>query len=380
VYLPRRDFERINEERAATGLPLYANPRNTAAGTVRQLDPKASAQRNLDIIVWGMGYSNNTMPDNQWDTLQRLRELGFKTSPHNHLCHTIEEAENYYRHWLEAKDGLGYAVDGVVVKVSRFDYQQQLGVVGREPRWAIAYKFPATQVVTRLLDIGINVGRTGSLNPFAILEPVNVGGATVKMATLHNEDDIRRKDIRVGDWVIVERAGEVIPQVVGPVVSRRTGQEQVYAMPTACPTCGTPTVRSDGEAMSRCPNVACPAQQFERVRHFAGAMEMDGVGEKLVQALLQAGLIQDGADLYSLTREQLLGLKEKVKKIISTVQIYVENVLKQNAVWADHPLIKEKKDLNKVLKGLTADQLTELSRADARNSEGSLDSDGDKQE
>ena len=325
VYLPRRDFERINEERAAAGLPLYANPRNTAAGTVRQLDPKASAARNLDIIVWGMGYSNNPMPDNQWDTLQRLRELGFRTSPHNRLCHTIEEAADYYRHWVEAKEGLGYAVDGIVVKVSRFDYQQQLGVVGREPRWAIAYKFPATQTVTRLLDIGINVGRTGSLNPFAILEPVNVAGATVKMATLHNEDDIRRKDIRIGDWVIVERAGEVIPQVVGPVVSRRTGQEQVYAMPTACPTCGTPVVRPAGEAMSRCPNVACPAQRFERVKHFAGAMEMDGVGEKLVLALLQAGLIQDGADLYSLTKEALLKLERMADKSASKVLLSIES-------------------------------------------------------
>ena len=325
VYLPRRDFERINEERAAAGLPLYANPRNTAAGTVRQLDPKASAARNLDIIVWGMGYSNNPMPDNQWDTLQRLRELGFRTSPHNRLCHTIEEAADYYRHWVEAKEGLGYAVDGIVVKVSRFDYQQQLGVVGREPRWAIAYKFPATQTVTRLLDIGINVGRTGSLNPFAILEPVNVAGATVKMATLHNEDDIRRKDIRIGDWVIVERAGEVIPQVVGPVVSLRTGQEQVYAMPAACPTCGTPVIRSAGEAMSRCPNVACPAQRFERVKHFAGAMEMDGIGEKLVQALLRDGLIQDGADLYSLTKEALLKLERMADKSASKVLRSIES-------------------------------------------------------
>ena len=325
VYLPRRDFERINDERAAAGLPLYANPRNTAAGTVRQLDPKASAARSLDIIIWGMGYSNNHMPDNQWDTLQRLRELGFRTSPHNRLCRTIEEAGDYYRQWLEAKGGLGYAVDGVVVKVSRFDYQQQLGIVGREPRWAIAYKFPATQVVTRLLAIGINVGRTGSLNPFAILEPMNVGGATVKMATLHNEDDIRRKDIRVGDWVVVERAGEVIPQVVGPVVSRRTGQEQVYAMPQACPTCGTPTVKSDGEAMSRCPNVACPAQRFERVKHFAGTMEMDGVGEKLVLALLQAGLIQDGADLYSLAREDLLKLERMADKSAGKVLKSIES-------------------------------------------------------
>ena len=324
VYLPRRDFDRINEERVAEGFPPYANPRNTAAGTVRQLDPRAIASRNLDIIIWGLGYSEDQMPDNHWDTLQHFRDLGFKTNPYNRLVRTPQEVEDYYREWLERREGLDYAADGVVVKVSRFDYQQQLGVVGREPRWAVAYKFPATQAVTRLLDIGINVGRTGSLNPFAILEPVDVGGATVKMATLHNEDDIQRKDIHIGDWVVVERAGEVIPQVVAPVVSRRTGEEQVYTMPTACPTCGTSTVRPEGEAMSRCPNVACPAQQFERVRHFTAAMEMDGVGEKLVLALLRAELVQDGADIYSLTKEDLVQLERMAEKSATNVLLSIE--------------------------------------------------------
>ena len=319
VYLPRRDFDRINEERVAAGLPPYANPRNTAAGTVRQLDPKASASRQLDIVVWGMGYSEDQMPDNQWDTLQRLQELGFRTSPYNRLCQTPKEVEDYYREWLERKESLDYAADGVVVKVNRFEYQQHLGFVSREPRWAIAYKFPATQTVTRLLDIGINVGRTGTLNPFAILEPVNVGGATVKMATLHNEDDIRRKDIRIGDWVVVERAGEVIPQVVAPVVSRRTGAEQVFTMTTACPTCDTPTIRPEGETMSRCPNVACPAQSFQRVLHFVSAMDVEGIGEKLALALLEAGLVQDGADIYSLTKEELVKLERMAEKSATNV-------------------------------------------------------------
>ena len=266
VYFPKSGFMKLNEERVAQGEAPYANPRNTAAGSLRQLDPRITASRPLDIFVYALGYAEDSVvPDSHWATLEYLKELGFKTNPANAICSTLEDIESYYRDWLEKKDSLDYGVDGAVVKIDPLSYQRHLGNVGREPRWAIAYKFPATQEITRLLDIGINVGRTGSLNPYAILEPVNVGGATVKMATLHNEDDIRRKDIRVNDWVVVERAGEVIPQVVSPVVSRRNGEECEFEMPRLCPVCGTPTARPDGEAMTYCFNTACPAQFAQAV-------------------------------------------------------------------------------------------------------------------
>ena len=217
VLFPKSAFQRFNEERVAEGLPPYANPRNTAAGSVRQLDPQMTAARPLDIFVYGLGYAEGSVPDDHWDTLRLLGDLGFKTSPHNRRVRTPEEAAAYYREWLEQAEKLDYGCDGVVIKVNRFDLQRHVGVVGREPRWAIAYKFPATQAVTQLVDIAVNVGRTGSINPYAVLEAVDVGGATVRQATLHNEDYIRAKDLLIGDWVVVERAGEVIPQVVSVI-------------------------------------------------------------------------------------------------------------------------------------------------------------------
>ena len=327
VYFPRSGFERMNEERVAQGEPPYANPRNTAAGSLRQLDPQLTAARPLDIFVYALGYAEDgDMPDNHLETLERLKALGFKANPANALCHTLEEVEEYYQRWLEEKEDLDYGVDGVVVKISPFSYQQHLGVVGREPRWAIAYKFPATQAVTRLLDIGINVGRTGSLNPFAILEPVNVGGATVKMATLHNEDDIRRKDIRIGDWVTVERAGEVIPQVVAPIVARRTGQEREFRMPDRCPDCGEPVVRPPGEAMTYCVNAACPIQFARLLMHFVsrGAMDIEGMGGKLALLLINAGLVKDVGDVYSITKEQLLSLERMAEKSAANILNAIE--------------------------------------------------------
>ena len=327
VYLPKSAFERLNLERIAQGDPPYAHPRNTAAGSLRQIDPSATASRPLDIFVYNLGYAEEgDMPDNHWETLQRLMELGFKTNPENALCHSLEEVQDYYRMWLEKKEGLDYGIDGVVVKVNPFNYQQHLGVVGREPRWAIAYKFPAIQQVTRLISIGINVGRTGSLNPYAVLEPVNIGGATVKMATLHNEDDIRRKDIREGDWVVVERAGEVIPQVVAPVEARRTGEERVFSMPTSCPVCGAKVVRPQDEAASYCTNTACPAQFARLFMHFVGrgSMDIEGLGEKLALALIEAGLVHDVGDVYSITAEQLLGLERMAEKSAGNILESIE--------------------------------------------------------
>ena len=326
VIFPRSAFQRFNEERAAQGLPTYANPRNTAAGSLRQLDPAATAERPLDIYIYGLGYAEGVVPDSQLDILAYLGELGFKINPNNRLVRTAEEAIDYYRTWLEGSESLDYGCDGVVVKVNRLDFQRHLGHVGREPRWAVAYKFPATQKATKLLDIRTNVGRTGSVNPYAILSPVDVGGATVKQATLHNEDYIRAKDLRIGDWVVVERAGEVIPQVVSVITSRRTGKEKPFEMPDRCPVCNEPVGRPEGDAMSYCVNAACPTQLARIVEHFVsrGAMDIEGLGEKQVVLLLERGLIRDAGGLYSLKKDQLQELERMGEKSVSNLLAAIE--------------------------------------------------------
>ena len=327
VYFPRSLFDKLNEERAAQGQPTYANPRNTAAGSLRQLDSRITAQRALDIFVYSLGYAEDgDTPGSQWETLAYLESLGFKVNRTGPCAAARRRWRRTTGSGLKRRRGLDYGADGVVVKINRFDYQQSLGNVGREPRWAIAYKFPATQAFTRLLDIRVNVGRTGSLNPYAVLEPVNVGGATVKTATLHNEDDIRRKGLLIGDWVVVERAGEVIPQVVAPLEARRTGEERAFAMPTECPECGAPVVRPEGQAMTLCPNPACPAQLFELLKHFVsrGGMDIEGMGEKLCLSLLEAGLVKDIADVYSITAEDLLKLERMAEKSAANVMGAIE--------------------------------------------------------
>jgi DNA ligase (NAD+) len=337
VYMTKRGFERLNEERAreneqrlARGqapLPLYASPRNSAAGSVRQLDPAVSAGRPLDIFVYQLGWAEgNAAPLTHWETLQWLGELGFRVNPNIQRFTRPDDVLEYIKSWEDRRENLDYEIDGLVVKVDDLGLQRALGVVGREPRWAIAYKYPPTQATTKLLRIDVNVGRTGSLNPFAVLEPVVVAHATVKLATLHNEDDIRRKDIREGDTVIVQRAGEVIPQVVGPVISLRTGAEQVFEMPERCPVCETPVVRPPGEAMRYCPNRACPAQIFRLLTHFTsrGAMDIEGLGESLAAQLLKAGLVQDLADIYYLTKESLLTLDRLGEKSASNLIANIE--------------------------------------------------------
>ncbi len=327
VYLPKAGFKKLNEERAKEGLPLFANPRNAAAGSVRQLDSSITARRPLDIFIYGLGGAEGkAMPDTHWEVMQYLKSLGFKTNPNIALCYSLDEAEKYYQSWVESREKFPYVADGVVVKVNSIALQQELGTVAHEPRWAIAYKFPAIQGTTKLLDIGINVGRTGSLNPYAILEPVRVGGVVISSAALHNEEDIHRKDIRIGDWVVVQRAGEVIPEIVEPIVSRRTGKEKIFSMPGRCPVCGSEVIKPEGEAMHRCTNNACPSQALEKIKHFVsrGAMDIDGVGEKLCQALFEAGLVKDAADLYRLTREQLLGLERMADKSVSNVLNSIE--------------------------------------------------------
>ena len=321
VYFPRSKFQRFNEERVEQGLDTYATPRNTAAGSLRQLDPRKTAERPLDIFVYGVGHADGEVPDNHWETLTFLRDLGFRTGEHNSLVETANEALDYYRTWLEGVEDLDYDCDGVVVKVNAFDNQRELGYVGREPRWAVAYKFPATQSVTQLLDIRVNVGRTGTINPYAVLEPVDVAGATVKQATLHNEDYIESKGLLIGDWVVVERAGEVIPQVVSVITGRRTGQERPFEMPTTCPSCGQPVTRSEGEAKSYCVNPECPAQLTRLLEHFVskGAMDIDGMGGKLGSALIEEGLVKDVADLYYLQEEDLLELERMAEKSVSNL-------------------------------------------------------------
>ncbi|MCX6022373.1 MAG: NAD-dependent DNA ligase LigA, partial [Chloroflexi bacterium] len=311
VYLSKAGFARINEERAAEGLPLYANPRNSAAGSLRQLDSNITARRPLEMFAYQVGYPRDAFAvRSHADTLARLQELGFRVNPENRRFTTIDEVTAYYHRWVEHRHELPYEADGVVIKVDALNYQEALGSVGREPRWAIAYKFPATQGITRLLKIAINVGRTGSLNPYAVLEPITVGGVTISSASLHNEEDIQRKDIREGDVVTIQRAGEVIPQVVGPVLDQRGENTPVWTMPERCPSCDTPVVKVPGEAQHRCPNPDCPARALERLTHFVSraAMDIEGVGEKLAAALLRSGLVYDPGDLYSLTQEQLAGL------------------------------------------------------------------------
>ncbi len=327
VYLPVEEFRRLNEARAELGEPLYANPRNTGAGTIRQLDPKVTAARNMQIWVYALGDPQAAeVPGNHWDALSWLEDLGFRINPENRLCQSLEEVLDYYQSWLERRHDLPYEADGVVVKVAPLELQERLGVVGREPRWAIAYKFPAEQAMTRLLHIGINVGRTGSLNPYAVLEPVVVSGATVQHASLHNEEDIHRKDIRVGDTVIVERAGDVIPQVVAPVPAQRTGGERVFRMPEKCPECETPVVKNEDDAMHRCPNSSCPAQFLELLKHFVGksAADIDGLGERWCGILIEQGMVSDVSDLYRLEKDRLLELDRMGDKLASRIMSNIE--------------------------------------------------------
>jgi len=330
VFLSKKGFKKLNDDRAKAEQPLFANPRNAAAGSVRQLDPRITAKRPLDIYIYGVGLVEGgvTFPTH-WETLEYLKSLGFKLNPQNQLLKNLQQAESYYQRWVEEREHLPYEADGIVFKLNRYDLQERLGNVGGEPRWAVAYKFPATQVTTHLLDIGVSVGRTGTLNPYAILEPVNVGGVIVKRAALHNEDDIRRKDIRIGDMVIVQRAGEVIPEVVAPVVSLRTGKEKVFVMPSRCPVCGAEAIKPEGEAMSRCTNMSCPAQVYELVKHFVsrGAMDIEGFGEKLAEALLKEGLIKNVADIYTLEdkRQEFIKLERMGEKSVDKVLKAIED-------------------------------------------------------
>jgi DNA ligase (NAD+) len=310
VYMSLPDFAALNERRAERGESTFMNPRNAAAGTIRQLDPKLAAQRPLSMWAYGIGLSEGVTFERHWDALTWLREHGFRVNEGVRRLRTEAEVLSQCRAWQERRGTLDFEIDGAVVKVDEFELQRRLGVVGRDPRWAIAWKFPPTTKITTLRDVAWNVGKFGDLHPFAVLDPVQVGGVTVKLATLHNEEDLRRKDLRVGDEVIVMRAGEVIPQVVSPAphAVERPGRSAPPRPPERCPSCGTKTVKAEGRVFTLCPNRGgCPGQQFQLLKHFAsrGAMDIEGLGEERVLQLQRAGLVRHAGDLYRLTTEQL---------------------------------------------------------------------------
>lgn len=315
VYMPLEGFKKYNREQATEGGVIFANPRNAAAGSLRQLDPRVVASRPLDIFIYYLSYS-----DREFDSLENafkaLKEAGFRINPLMKKVRNIDEVIEYCEDLEKKRDILDYEIDGVVIKVNSYDQQKELGETSKNPRWAIAYKFSAKQATTKLKDIVIQVGRTGTLTPVAVLEPVKVGGVTVSRATLHNFDELKRKDIRIGDWVLVERSGDVIPQVVKSIKEKRTGSEKRKGIPKKCPVCGVDVVRPEGEVAVRCPNKQCPARLKWRLRYYASrdAMDIDHLGEQTIDKLLDEGLVKDIADLYFLKKEDILkleGFKEK---------------------------------------------------------------------
>jgi DNA ligase (NAD+) len=326
VYLPLQAFSKLNEQRVAAGEPTFANPRNAAAGSLRQLDPRVTASRPLAAWFYGVGYLEGAQFATHHEALDWLRKAGFRVNSDTHLAESLDEIEAVCRKWQERREELDYDIDGVVIKLDDRRLQAALGAVGRDPRWAVAYKFAPTTAQTRLRRIHINVGRTGVLNPWAELDPVEVGGVTVEKATLHNEEDIRRKDLREGDMVVIQRAGDVIPQVVAPLTGLRTGLEKPFAMPEHCPSCGTAVVRNPGEVAIRCPNPDCPAKRAETIKHFVskGAMDIDGVGDRLVERLLELEMIRDAADLYLLEPEALAALERLGDKSAANITAAIE--------------------------------------------------------
>jgi DNA ligase (NAD+) len=332
VYLRKSDFERLNNAREREGLPVFANPRNAASGGVRQLDPALTAQRRLSFFAYQLvsgavlSLSKDEEVHTQWEALRRLECLGFPVNPNIERFESLDDVLTFCRHWERRRDELDYEIDGVVIKVDDFALQERLGVVARDPRWAIAFKFKPREARTKLLDIVVSVGRTGTLNPNAVLKPVQIGGVTVKSATLHNIDYIKNNDIRVGDTVLVTRAGDVIPRVVGPVVVERTGKERRFKMPGRCPVCGSDVDHPPGEAMSRCTNAACPAQVYERVRHFAsrGAMDIEGLGDVMAQQLTELGFVRDIADVYKLDAGALANVPRTGPKSVENLLRNIE--------------------------------------------------------
>ena len=325
AFIMLKDFERLNQELAEKGEKVYQNPRNTAAGSLRQLDSALVAQRPLTILSYAIVINNPK--DSQWETLQYLKRLGFPVSDFSQQCENLEEMIACTRGWLEKREKIPFDIDGVVIKLDDLRLADELGFVGKDPRGAIALKFPAQEVTTKLNDIGVNVGRTGVLTPYAILEPVEIGGVTVKQATLHNFDYIAEKDIRVGDRVLVKRAGEVIPYIIGPILDARSGDEKPYEIPNECPVCHQPVENIEGEVAWYCINSSCPAQIIRNIEHYVsrGAMDIVGLGIKIVEQLVEAGLVHDVADLYTLKRDALLALEgfkdKKADNLLEAIEV-----------------------------------------------------------
>ncbi|TET49599.1 MAG: NAD-dependent DNA ligase LigA [Anaerolineales bacterium] len=324
-------FERLNRRQAEAGEKVFANPRNAAAGTLRQLDPRITSSRPITLLCYQIVDSDGTVPAGQWETLAYLRNLGFPVSEHIARFDSLDEAVAYCEGWVEKRDTVPYEVDGLVIKVDDLAVREAMGVVGRAPRGGVAFKFPGREATTKLLDIGVKVGRTGALTPFAELEPVKLGGVTIRKATLHNFEDLQRKDVRVDDTVVVRRAGDVIPYVVGPVTADRTGREQPYVPPTTCPSCGEPVASSEDEVAVYCSNVACPEQRVRQVGHFAAVMDVEGMGERTAALLVEQGLVSDAADLYYLKREDLLALE-------GFGETSADNLLQSIAATKERPL------------------------------------------
>ncbi|WP_163145162.1 NAD-dependent DNA ligase LigA [Cytobacillus firmus] len=327
AFMPRRSFEKLNKAKEENGEEPFANPRNAAAGSLRQLDPRLAAKRNLDIFVYGIANAGNTGIVSHSEGLDFLDSLGFKTNKERKRCESIEEVIEYVQGWTDKRPDLSYDIDGIVIKVDSLEEQEQLGATAKSPRWAIAYKFPAEEVVTTLRDIELSVGRTGVVTPTALLEPVRVAGTTVQRASLHNEDLIREKDIKIGDQVVVKKAGDIIPEVVNVLADRRTGEEQDFNMPTHCPECESELVRLDGEVALRCINPKCPAQIREGLIHFVSrnAMNIDGLGEKVISQLFAENLIKDVADIYKLNYEQLIQLERMGEKSVNNLLQAIQN-------------------------------------------------------
>jgi DNA ligase (NAD+) len=321
IYMRLADFEELNRKQADAGDKLYVNPRNTAAGSLKQLDPRVTAERPLRFFAYGAVNLGGTGIESQWALLQALRQWGFPVNPLSARCEELEDIVAYHARLAAQRENLPYEIDGVVVKVDDFAVQIEAGTRSRSPRWAVAWKFPPQEARTQVREIAVYVGRTGALTPVAHVEPVHVGGVTVSNVTLHNEDEVLRKDVRVGDWVIVRRAGDVIPELVAPILDLRKGHPLKFKMPAKCPVCGTKVERVEGEAVTRCPNSTCPAQVRGRLIHFAsrGAMDIEGLGEKLVDQLVTEGLVKDPSDFYHLTVEQLVDLERMAEKSAQNV-------------------------------------------------------------
>ncbi|EAD2778199.1 NAD-dependent DNA ligase LigA [Listeria monocytogenes] len=333
AFMPKRSFQKLNEIREEEGQMLFANPRNAAAGSLRQLDTKIAASRNLDIFLYAVADFGEMGVETHSAGLDMLETLGLKVNKERRLCNSLEEVYAYIEEWTEKRAGLAYDIDGIVLKLNNLEQQRQMGTTVKSPRWSIAYKFPAEEVPTKLLDIELNVGRTGVITPTAVLEPVRVAGTTVSRASLHNEDLITEKDIRIGDTVLIKKAGDIIPEVIKSIIEERSGSEEPFHMPKNCPTCDSELVRLEEEVALRCINPKCPAQIKEGLIHFVSrnAMNIDGLGEKVIIQLFSQHLIKDVADLFFLSKEKLLELERMGEKSVTNLLASIE-ASKQNSL------------------------------------------------